>query len=133
MRRFHREVVSDTIASVERLGASVQQDKDTGLLDVNGEFTASIAIARCRRTISRSRRWTIRLDRGLAPDITIAVRMDDPNEKPIDYYLLPFADMSRGRILLTEQNGFMLDAFRFDSLEYFFAMTERCTFQEIAA
>lgn len=133
LRRLHREVVSDTVSTVEGLGACVNQDKDTGLLDVNGEFTASIVIARFRWTASRSRRWKIRLDRGLAPDITIAVRMDERNEQPIDYYLLPLADMSTGRILLTEQNGFMLDAFRFDSLEYFFAMTERRTFREAAA
>ena len=133
LRRLHREIVSDTVLAIESVGGSVKQDAATGLLDVNGEFSASIVIARCRRTASGSRRWTIRLDTGLGPDITVALRMDDLNEKPVDYYLLPLADMTAGRILLSEQNGVMLDAFRFDSLKYFFAMTERCTFQETAA
>jgi hypothetical protein len=41
-------------------------------------------------------RWRIRLDTGLVPDITIAVRMDETNDDPRDYYLLPSIDMTRG-------------------------------------
>ena len=32
------------------------------------------------------RRTTVRLDTGLAPHITVALRMDEANEAPLDYY-----------------------------------------------
>ena len=77
-------------------------------------------------------RWKIRLETGLASDITIAVRMDQENKVPIDYYLLPLFDMTTDRIKIAEDNGLMLDAFRFNSLEYFFAMAERAQITGIA-
>ena len=133
LRELHARIVSDVIQEVERLGGSVTQDKATGLCTVNGEFSASIVIARCRWTGAGARRWTIRFDTGLAPDITVAVRMADCNEKPLDYYLLPLSDIAGGRIRLTEENGFLLDSFRFDTLDFFLSMAARFSFTEMAA
>jgi hypothetical protein len=132
LRRLHGEVVTDTIAAIEGLGGRISRSPATDLLTVNNEFTASIVIARCQQTPAGSLRWKIRLDTGLAPDITVALRMDEANEAPFDYYLLPLFEMASGRIRLAEENGLMLDAFRFDSLEYFFAMAERVRIAEIA-
>lgn len=133
LRQKHHEVVADTIASIESLGGVATLNPATDLLTVNGEFTASIVIARCQPTPAGSLRWKIRLDTGLAPDITVALRMDNTNTVPLDYYLLPLFEMTANRIRLAEENGLMLDAFRFDSLEYFFAMAERARISEIAA
>ena len=58
--------------------------------------------------------------------------MNATNKEPLDYYLLPLFDMSTDRIRLAEENGLMLDAFRFESLDYFFTMAERTHFAEIA-
>ena len=133
LRQMHHEVVADTIASIENLGGAASRNPATDLLTVNGEFTASIVVARCQPTPAGSLRWKIRLDTGLAPDITVALRMDSANTVPLDYYLLPLFEMTADRIRLAEENGLMLDAFRFDSLEYFFAMAERARISEIAA
>lgn len=65
------------------------------MIDVNGEFTASVVVARCGETQGASPRWRIRLDAGLAPDITVAIRMDRGNISPLDYYLLPRLDMTK--------------------------------------
>jgi DNA invertase Pin-like site-specific DNA recombinase len=132
LRQMHGEIVSDTIASIEELGGAVSRNPVTDLLSVNGEITASIVIARCQQTPTGSLRWKIRLDTGLAPDITVAIRMDSTNETPLDYYLLPLFEMTTDRLRLTEENGLMLDAFRFDSLEFFLAMAERVKVMEIA-
>ena len=99
---------------------------------MNDEFTASIVVARCQHTKSGSRRWKIRLDTGLAPDLTVALRMDGANEAVLDHYLLPLPVLDTNRIRLAEQKGLMLDAFRFETLEYFFAMAERALISEIA-
>ena len=133
LRRLHADIVADAIASIEALGGAVSRDPATDLLTVNGEFTASIVIARCQHTDAGARRWKIRLDTGLAPDLTVALRMDGVNEAPLDYYLLPHLNMTTSRIRLAEENGLMLDAFRFDSLEFFFSMAERARISELAA
>ena len=132
LRQMHGRVVSDTIGAIEGLGGTVSRNPITDLLTINGEFSTSIVIARCQQTPAGSLRWKIRLDTGLAPDITVALRMDRTNETPLDYYLLPLFEMTTDRVRLAEDNGLMLDAFRFDSLDFFFAMAERVKIMEIA-
>jgi hypothetical protein len=132
IRQLYGEVVTDTISAIEELGGRIVRSPATDLLTVNREFTASIVIARCQKTPAGSLRWKIHLDTGLMPDITVALRMDEANEAPLDYYLLPRFEMATDRIRLAEDNGLMLDAFRFDSLEFFFAMAERVRITEIA-
>lgn len=131
LRILHSDIVSSTVTEVIELGGVVERDPATDLLKVNGEFTASIVIARCGPTKMGSLRWNIRFDTGLAPDITIAVRMDKTNSTPRDYYLLPRLEMSKNRVRLAENNGLMLDAFRFGSLEKFFSLVQRVRVSEI--
>ena len=69
-------------------------------------------------------RWVVRLDEGLAPDLTIAVRMDAANEAAFDYYLLPSLEVRGAAVRIREDNGAYLDGFRFDTLDYFFGMAE---------
>ena len=134
LRAMHPKVVADTIATVEDLGGSVQRESSTDLLIVNEqEFSASIVIARCQHTGAGARRWKIRFDTGLAPDLTVALRMDGANEAVLDYYLLPLPALGADRIRLADDNGLMLDAFRFESLEFFFRMAERTRISKLAA
>ena len=130
LRRMYPGVVAETVAGLEHVGGTVASDPATDLLTINGEFTASIVIVRCHETRSGALRWKIRLDAGLMPDITVAIRMDAPNCKPLDYYLLPRIDMTMSRIQLAEENGLSLDAYRFDSLEFFYAMAARAALKE---
>jgi DNA invertase Pin-like site-specific DNA recombinase len=132
LRDLHPNVVADTIAGIERAGGRVNQDPNTDLLTINGEFTASLVVVRCRETGAGALRWHIRLDTGLQPDITIAVRMDSPNRTALDYYLLPWLDMTAPRLRLAEHNGVSLDAYRFNSLEPLFAMAARFRLSEAA-
>jgi DNA invertase Pin-like site-specific DNA recombinase len=82
LRLMHPKVIEDTITRMRQLGGVVTIDTSTDLLNVNGEFTASVVIARCRQTEAGAFRWLIRLDAGLKPDITVAVRMDAINGSP---------------------------------------------------
>ncbi len=78
-------------------------------------------------------RWKIRLDAGLKPDITIAVRMDGANAAVRDYYLLPWIDLGpQDRVRLAETNGVSLDSYRFDDLQRFFELTGRATLRSAA-
>jgi DNA invertase Pin-like site-specific DNA recombinase len=132
LRRMHPKIVKDVIAGIENAGGSVVQDPPTDLLTINGEFTASIVVVRCQTTAAGSLRWQIRFDAGLWPDITVAIRMDQPNREPLDYYLLPRIDMTAPRLRLAQDNGVSLDAYRFDTLEAFFGLTARAEIMEVA-
>jgi DNA invertase Pin-like site-specific DNA recombinase len=132
LRRMFPHIVEDTVAGVVSVGGQVQRDSMTDLLTINDEFTASITIVRCRETPIGSLRWHVRFDLGLHPDITIAVRMNQDNKAPLDYYLLPRLDMTLTQIRLAEHNGVSLDAYRFDSLESLFELAARVKLEEVA-
>ena len=117
-------MVADVIANIERLGGVVDRDRDSDLLTINGEFSASLVLARCRSTQAGHHRWLIRLDAGLGPDITLAVRMAPGNREILDYYLLPHVDLRAARLRMGQDNGLDLDCFRFNDLSFFFGMAE---------
>jgi DNA invertase Pin-like site-specific DNA recombinase len=132
LRRKHANVVEDVLAKIRELGGTIQADPATDLLTVNAEFTASVVLARCRQITSGAYRWLIRLDAGLRPDITVAVRMDGANEAPVDYYLLPGIDLTFEKLLLAEDNALSLDTYRFSTLDFFFGMAQRARITEAA-
>jgi hypothetical protein len=132
LRRMHPKIVADAVAGIRQAGGVVEQDAESDLLTINREFTASVVVVRCFTTPTGSRRWKIRFDVGLWPDITVAVRMDEPNENALDYYLLPRIDMTAPNVRLAEDNGVLLDAYRFETLDGFFALAARATLQEVA-
>lgn len=132
LRVLHPEVVTMVVAGLEEAGGTVDRDPPTDLLTVNDEFTTSIVVVRHRETASGASRWRIRLDAGLAPDITVAVRMDAGNLSPLDFYVLPRIDMTQPRLRLAERNGLSLDGYRFDDLGFFFSLAARARFTEAA-
>lgn len=125
LRRKHAEVIQDTIRQLTDLKASAARDSRTDLLLINGEFTVSLVIARCRRTDAGHLRWLIRLEQDMAADITIAVRMSTANETVLDYYLFPRMDLQGWTLRLEEFNGAALDTYRFDTLDHFWFLAER--------
>ncbi|MDV7272235.1 recombinase family protein [Thioclava sp. A2] len=125
LRAAHPRIVEEIAAGVAAQGGEVVLDPDTQLLRVNGEFTVSVVLARCQATEAGSLRWHIRLDTGLVPDITIALRMNENNDTPRDFYLLPSIDMTDARLKMAEQNGLWLDAYRAETLDDFYALAGR--------
>ena len=132
LRRQYPVIVADAILRLEQIGAQVFQDKTTDLLHINDELRVSIVLCRHVTTPAGFSRWVVRLDEGLRPDITIAIRMNTSNDAPRDYYLLPAIDMTWETLRVAEDNGVYLDAYRFDSLDYFFGMAKRCPIEEAA-
>jgi DNA invertase Pin-like site-specific DNA recombinase len=125
LRTLHPEVIRHTEREIAGLGGSVVRDPATDLLSINQEFTVSIVLARCQTHDNGRHRWKVRFDTSLTPDITVAVRLDQPNRAPLDYYLLPRLDFGVPRISLAEHNGIEFESFRFDSLDYLHGMAER--------
>jgi DNA invertase Pin-like site-specific DNA recombinase len=132
LREEHPKIVASVIRRIESLGAIITLDEKTQLLHLNNELNVSIVVCRHYTTGSGSSRWVVRLDEELKPDITIAVRMDAANEGIHDYYLLPGIDMTWENLRVAEDNGVYLDAYRFETLDYFFGMAARVKLQEAA-
>jgi hypothetical protein len=123
---MHPDIVAGVMADIVASGGSVVKDEVSDLLTINEEFTASLIVVRCQETAAGNLRWKIRLDQGLRPDITIAVRMAEGNAEARDYYLLPWIENgSDPSIRLAADNGVMLDAFRFDNLDPFYELARR--------
>ena len=132
IRELHPHIVAEVVAAMQRLGGTIRRDPKTDLLTVNDEFTVSLVIARCLTTMAGHSRWAIRLDTGLHPDLTVAVRMAEGNHDILDYYLLPAIDITADKLRLAHDNGIGLDAYRFASLDYLFGMAERVHLRDAA-
>jgi hypothetical protein len=105
LRSLHPELVANVVRSLQAMGDHVRRDEQTDLITVNGTFTVSIVLARFEKTAAGSPRWTIRLDHGLAPDLTVAVRMNAGNASALDYYLLPSLDVRAERLRVAEDTA----------------------------
>lgn len=126
LRIRHASIVEALIEEIRNGGGMVGLDPLTDLLTINNEFTASLVIARCQQTSAGNSRWKIRFDLGLKPSITIVVRMSPDNAAAQDYYLLPWMNIGTDSSLrLAPDNGILLDAYRFNTLEAFIHLTNR--------
>lgn len=132
LRRLHPSIVDEIVIGVESVGGWVTRAEITDLLLVNGEFTVSVVVVRCKTIASDRRRWIVHLDRALMPDITIVVRMDANNQFPTDYFVLPSIDFPSNVSDLREENQFFLEAYRFDDLSLFYALAARTPCREAA-
>ncbi len=132
LRKFHSKTVEDTILKLQKLGAYVEHDEKSELLYINNELKVSLVICRYFQTKAGTSRWKIRFDRGLEPDVTIAVRMNYSNQSPYDYYLFPSIDIESSIVRLSEHNSSILDHYRFDDLSTFFILAEHVQIKDVA-
>ncbi len=132
LRKLHPEIIDQTEKMIADLGGSVLRDPATDILQVNHEFTVSLVLARCQTHDNGRNRWKVRFDTSLAPDITVAVRLDQPNQAPLDYYLLPRLDFGQQLISLANHNAIEFESYRFDTMDYLYGMAERTRIRRAA-
>jgi DNA invertase Pin-like site-specific DNA recombinase len=125
LRQMHPELVAQAESRIAELGGNVARDATTDLLWVNREFTVSIVLARCTVYDAGRARWKVRLDTGLHPDVSVVVRLTSSNKEVLDYYLLPHLDFGGPRLNLADQNPVEFESYRFETLDYLYAMAER--------
>lgn len=131
LRKQHAELIEHTKAQIIALGGQITTDPDTDLMRINQEFSVSLVLSRCRETATGSRRWIIRFDTTLYPDITVAIRMAPDGTHRLDYYLLPALDMQVSHLTLADTNEASLDIYRFDTLDPLFMLAKRTALKEI--
>ncbi|MFZ7156034.1 recombinase family protein [Avibacterium avium] len=132
LRKQYKAFVQKTLDTIIKLGGSVYIDEKTDLVHINDEFTASIVLSRCRlsRSLSGAKRWLIRFDSSLNPDITIAVRLNENATEILDYYLLPMMGRAHEKLKLSESNPAEFEIYRHNNLDRFFIMAERILVKE---
>jgi DNA invertase Pin-like site-specific DNA recombinase len=132
LRELHRRQYASIIDQLRENGAGVKSDPASDLLTINGEFTTSLVLARCRETPAGSHRWLIRLENSLDPDVTIAARLKPENQEILDYYLLPSMGVLVDKLRLAPDNGIVLDVHRFENLNFLISMARRVAIREAA-
>jgi len=132
IRKQHPATTQQILQSLSSIGASVFQEEATGALTINGQYTATLVLARCLQTPAGNPRWHLRFDKGLLPDITIAARLAPDNESILDYYLFPAMDVIWRQLRVARDNGVVLDAYRFDNLNFFLELAKRTPVEKIS-
>ena len=125
LRRMHPDVMQQTEEEIAALGGTVERDPATDLLLLNREFSVSLVLARSYTYAPNRVRWRIRFDTSLAPEITVAVRLNKENNGVLDYYLLPRLDFGQSRISLGERNHVEFETYRFETLDFLYRIAER--------
>lgn len=122
LRKLFPQTIAAVVGELRALGAEVTLDEAREILRINREISVSVVISRCKLTAGGFRRWNLRFDLSVVTDLVLAIRMDADNQQILDYYVLPRSVLTRGHLRMADDNGLALDAFRFDTLEYFAAM-----------
>jgi hypothetical protein len=122
----------EVLEGLKAQGSAAWQDLATDRVIVNDEISLSVVIVRCTPTPTGLLRWKIRFDTSQRPDITLVVRMDTNNLQPFDYYLFPRLDVAAERLRLAEDNDLTLDAYRFETLDFFYEIAAPVRIAEAA-
>jgi DNA invertase Pin-like site-specific DNA recombinase len=125
LRILHLQHFDGITEQLRSSGAHVEANSSTGVLTINGDFTAEVVIARCRVPPNGHLRWVIHLDGSNDSDITIAARMSEDNNQILDYYFLPRRDELSARIQLAWENPLVIEVYHFDDLHLLYAMSKR--------
>jgi hypothetical protein len=121
LRQLYPKIMTEVVDALAQVGGRVDRDASTDLLNINDLVTASVVLARAERTAT-----------GSLPDLTIAIRMDAANAAPLDYFIFPALDVAADHVRLAEHNGIFVDAFRFDSLDFFYGIARQVHIEEAA-
>ena len=132
LRQWRPALVNEVIAALVQNGGTASRNPDTDLITVNGEWTASVVVARSMELPSGCIRWNVRFDTGLQPDVTVAVRMDQKNEAAHDYYLVPRLDTAAWPRHLGFENSAFIDGYCFEDLDILGELAARVRLKEAA-
>tara|TARA_Y100000815_G_scaffold26976_1_gene22640 strand:- start:4106 stop:5668 length:1563 start_codon:yes stop_codon:yes gene_type:complete len=132
LRLLHPGLLQQTIDQIRAVGGQVDVEHNTGMLSINQEIRLSVVLCRCQFTAAGARRWKIRFDLGLSPDLTVAVRMCEGEKRALDYYVLPTVDMTASQLRVADNNQADIEIYRFDSLEVISQRSRRSAYRRTA-
>ncbi|MGA8136841.1 MAG: recombinase family protein [Pseudomonas gingeri] len=132
LRLMHPLILRETTDKIQAVGGRVVIDPSTDLMQINSELVISLVLCRCHLSDTGLKRWKVRFDFGLNPDITVAVRMLPGEERAQDYYILPTIDMNASDLRLAETNQSNIDIYRFETLDILAELSRRTPYRKAA-
>src|SRR5215470_10320647 len=113
------------IEQLRTAGATVQADEASGLMTINGEFTALFWLVKCRMMKNGRLHWIFRLNPRVPTDLVIAGRLAPGNITLLDYYIFPNIDGVPRDITLAPENEIDIDVYRCATLQAFVQSARR--------
>ncbi|AMA58887.1 recombinase family protein [Bradyrhizobium sp. CCGE-LA001] len=112
-----RDVAAKVAKEVEALRGQVTFDRKRALLVLNGALCVSLRVARAWKRIGEAPIWTI-YRRALLPEgLIFAIRLNEQNKFPLDYFVFPTVEMRERRIRFSEVNRARLHRYRLATAE----------------
>jgi DNA invertase Pin-like site-specific DNA recombinase len=124
LRGPRKGFIEGILDGIIKSGASLRRCDGRGLLLINGEFTASVRIARCVPK-PRGHQWRVGFERSRIPDISLIARLSAGNQSILDYFAFPAIGLSVKQLNLGESNALDLNVYRSDNLESFLSLCRR--------
>ena len=135
INNFIRSMHSDILKIVEektcKVGATFSQTNKYENILINNEIALSLVISRCR-VFNNHARWIVKFERNKNPDFTVAIRLNSDNKTIHDYYVISRFDMEDLEAKLGEINGFLLDSYRYDNIDWLYSYFARIILKESA-
>ncbi|MCA1542449.1 recombinase family protein [Bradyrhizobium sp. NBAIM32] len=110
-------IAANIAKQVEALGGQVTLDKKRAILVLNGALNVSLRVARAWKASREAPIWTIYRRAVLPEGLILAVRLNEQNRSPLDYFVFPTLEMRELRIRFSEVNRARLHRYRLASAE----------------
>jgi len=98
------KLADQIVAGVPQVNPGLIAERAGGCLAVRDDFFVSLRVLRCWRHSQRKCPiWTLGWRTNPRPGLFVLARMDDRNERPLDYILVPASGIPEARIMLSEK------------------------------
>lgn len=134
LRRLHADTLQEMESGFEKEGILVERTttENDGIRLINREIKVALDISRCRRMETGRSRWHLRMEQGMDIDFSIIARMETNNMTIKDYYLISRFDKKFINSRIHEENGFFMETFRYDTLEWLYEIFSRTNITKLA-
>ncbi len=117
LAKIRREFIMRVVDTLQKFGASVQQDVRGQFLTINEKLNVRLSLSRCR-VHSRINSWRLPLISPYKPDVTIFARLAPGNETILDYYCAPSTKKDLSQITISSQTPATRDIEQFSNLAF---------------
>lgn len=133
LRDLYPALLQETRDAITASGGSIQQQGKSDVMILNDELSIKLLLVRCHSQDNGRRRWVIKLAPAkFEADVTLAIRLNESNTTPLDYYLLPQLVFRLNRVRVTDKNEANYESFRFETLDLLYSFAKRTSIRELA-
>lgn len=114
--------INDVVAELRANGATVELERLTRRVRVNGDLKLRFALAKFSYGRDGHPFWRVP-DRSSVCDLTIIARLDESNTRILDYFVLPWNEHQP--VKLSSENHLSIEVYRFATLDQMYRICRR--------